>query len=106
MKVVLDENLPHELRHELPGHDVFTVHYCGWSGTKNGKLLALAAQENFDVFLTMDSGVQYQQNLASLPLAIVILSAPSNDIDDLRPLIPTPLNALGQVRPCSVVRVP
>ena len=79
MKVLLDENLPHELRQLIPGHDVFTVQYLGWSGMKNGALLLQAATENFDVIVTMDSGVQYQQNTVKLPLAIIFLSAASND---------------------------
>lgn len=67
MKVLLDENLPHELRRELSGHEVFTVQYMGWSGVKNGLLLGRAAKAGFDVMVTMDSGVPYQQNLALLP---------------------------------------
>jgi hypothetical protein len=60
MKVLLDENLPHALRRELPGHEVFTVQYLGWSGVKNGALLLQAAASGFDVMVTMDSGVPYQ----------------------------------------------
>jgi hypothetical protein len=77
MKVLLDENLPRALRHELVGHDVFTVSYMGWSSTKNGALLARAAQHGFQVFVTMDNGVAYQQNPATLQLSVVILSAAS-----------------------------
>lgn len=106
MKILLDENLPHELRHQLAGHDVFTVAYMGWSGTRNGALLALAAQAGFDAFVTMDSGVAYQQNLASLPLSVVILSASSNDINDLLPLIPALLQTLTSLLPRTIVRVP
>lgn len=48
MKLLLDENLPHELRHHLPGHNVFTTAYMAWGGLKNGALLALAARQGFD----------------------------------------------------------
>lgn len=106
MKLLLDENLPHELRHHLVGHDVFTVSYLGWSGTKNGALLARAAQDGFDVFVTMDNGVAYQQNPASLPLSVVILSAGSNDISDLLPLIPALLQCLSTLSPRTLGRVP
>jgi hypothetical protein len=62
MKVLLDECVPRKLRRELPEHEVLTVMEQGWSGIKNGKLLALAAPE-FDVFLTIDQNLKYQQNL-------------------------------------------
>lgn len=106
MKLLLDENLPHELRHHLVGHDVFTVSYLGWSGTKNGALLRLAADAGFEAMLTMDNGVAYQQNVATLPISVVILSASSNDIDDLAPLVPALLAALGRLKPLSFARVP
>lgn len=105
MKVLLDENLPHDLRHELTGHDVFTVRYQGWNGMKNGALLATAAAAGFDVMITMDTGVNFQQNLATLPLSVVILQAPSNDIDDLRPLVPNLLATLPKMTPKSVTRI-
>ncbi len=105
MKLLLDENLPHALRRELTGHDVFTVQYMGWSGMKNGQLLAVAADHGFDAVLTLDSGVQYQQNLHVLPLAVVILRAPSNDIDDLRRLVPNLLSLLQRLHPTSLALV-
>jgi hypothetical protein len=106
MKVLLDENLPHALRHHLVGHDVFTVTYQGWSGTKNGELLLLAANAAFEVMLTMDNGVAYQQNVRTLPLSIVILSAASNDLDDLLSLVPAILARLSSLAPKSIARVP
>jgi predicted nuclease of predicted toxin-antitoxin system len=105
MKVLLDENLPHALRGELPGHDVFTVKYLGWSGTKNGVLLAQAVKSGFNVIVTMDSGVAYQQNVAALSLAVIVLVADSNDIDDLRPLVPRLLRSLKKLKPGTVVRI-
>ena len=105
MKVLLDENLPHELRHELVGHEVVTVHYAGWRGLKNGALLAQAAASGFDVMVTMDNGVAFQQNLSRLPIAIVVLDAPSNDIDNLRPLVPNLLAALSTIAPKTLIRV-
>jgi hypothetical protein len=106
VKILLDENLPHALRGRLLGHDVFTVSYMGWAGTKNGALLQVAAGAAFDVMVTMDSGVSYQQNRQSLPIAVMILSAPSNDIDDIIPLIPTILERLNRLAPCSIARIP
>ena len=60
MKLLLDENLPHDLRGELAGHETYTVQYLGWSGIKNGELPARAAASGFGALLTMDSGVPYQ----------------------------------------------
>ena len=62
MKLLLDENLPHQVRLELPGHDVFTVAYMGWGGVENGELLRQAAAAGFDALLTNDRGLEYQQN--------------------------------------------
>ena len=103
MKVLIDENLPHELRRELQPHDVFTVQYQGWSGLKNGELLVRAAATGFDVMITMDSGVLYQQS--SLPLAVIVLKAASNDMDDLRPLIPSLLEALRTISGRNIVEI-
>jgi predicted nuclease of predicted toxin-antitoxin system len=106
MKLLLDENLPHQLRHELPGHNCFTVAYMGWAGLENGALLARAAADGFEAVLTKDTKLQYEQNLTDLPVAIIILRAASNDIDDLRPLIGPLLNALKSLAPKAITHVP
>ena len=105
MKVLLDENLPHGLRAALAGHDVFTVQYLGWSGMRNGVLLAQAATAGFDVMVTMDNGVAYQQNLATLPVAVVVLTAASNDMADLRPLVPRLLQAIDSIAPRTIITI-
>jgi hypothetical protein len=105
MKVLLDENLPHALRAQLPGHDVFTVQYLGWSGTKNGRLLTRAVNAGFDVMVTMDDGVAYQQNIATLRLSVIVLEAVSNDIDDLRPLLPRLRKTIKSAKPGTVQRI-
>jgi predicted nuclease of predicted toxin-antitoxin system len=94
VKLLLDENLPHQIRHELPGHECFTVAYMGWAGVENGELLARAAGAGFEALLTKDTKLQYEQNLTNLPIAVVILRAPSNDIDDVRRVIPALQRAL------------
>jgi predicted nuclease of predicted toxin-antitoxin system len=106
MKLLLDENLPHQLRHELPGHDCYTVAFMDWGGVENGELLRRAAAAGFDAFLTKDAGVQYEQNLTNLPLAVVILHAPSNDIDDIRPKLPALLQALTAIGTKEITHVP
>ncbi|OGQ55864.1 MAG: hypothetical protein A2W66_06710, partial [Deltaproteobacteria bacterium RIFCSPLOWO2_02_56_12] len=76
----------------------------GWSGIKNGPLLRRAAQE-FDVFLTVDQGVEYQQNPLGLDLAIVVMVAATNDIDDLRPLMPRVRETLSSASPGTIVKI-
>ena len=93
MRVLLDECVPRALRKELPGHDVKTISEAGWRGVKNGALLRLAAEE-FDVLLTVDRNLEYQQNFSGLKLAVVVMEAESNDIAVLRPLLPAVREAL------------
>ena|ERR1035438_4469293 len=85
MKVLLDECIPRKFKNSLAGHDCSTVPEVGLAGKKNGELLSLAEQNGFDVFLTLDKGLQYQQNLAHRNIAIIIIRAASNRISDLLP---------------------
>jgi hypothetical protein len=75
VKVLLDENLPHGLRASLRGHDVSTVAYLGWAGVKNGDLLLMAEKAGFDVLVTGDRNLAYQQNLKNRKIAIIELTA-------------------------------
>lgn len=105
MKLLLDENLPHQLRHEILGHSCSTVAFMGWGGVENGKLLALAAEEGFDALLTKDTNLQYEQNLEDLPIAVVILRAATNDIEDIRPLLPQLLTTLSDLPPRQITHI-
>lgn len=105
MKLLLDENLPHDLRHFLTGHDVFTVAYMGWKSIENGDLLLAASNAGFDVMLTLDSGVEYEQHLAALPVSVLIIKCKSSRIDDLRPLVREILSALTLLRPRTLAHV-
>lgn len=87
MRLLLDESVPRRFRLSLPNHKVRTVVDMGWAGVKNGKLLALAANE-FDAFLTVDKNLTYQQNLITLPIAVIVLDAVSNELPALLPLVP------------------
>ena len=87
MRLLLDECVPARLRQALPSHAVSTVGLQGWSGIKNGKLLALAAA-GFDAFVTVDKNLPYPQNTAALPIAVVVLDAKSNELSYLLPLMP------------------
>jgi predicted nuclease of predicted toxin-antitoxin system len=106
MKVLLDENLPHDLRHLLPGYDVVTVDFLGLKGLKNGLLLRSAAAQGIEVLITLDTSMPFMQNQRDLPLAIVIVRAISSKVEDLRPVVPAILKALEGIAPGSVVRVP
>ena len=82
----------------MTDHAVRTVVEAGWSGIKNGKLLALAAAE-FDAFITVDKNLPFQQNLEKLPIALVVLDAVSNELSVLVPLVPALLRALASLQP-------
>ena len=89
MRILLDECVDVHLRHELPGHEVETVSHAGWTGIKNGKLLLRAADSGrFDVFLTVDKNLPSQNQIETLPFAVVVFRSVSNDIVDMRPLLP------------------
>jgi predicted nuclease of predicted toxin-antitoxin system len=104
MRILLDESLPRRLRDEITGHSVKTVAEMGWSGIENGELLRLAAGQ-FDVLLTADQNVQFQQNLDALPLPVIVVAARTNRLEDLRPLIPDLLSRLGTPMGKSLVRI-
>ena len=104
MRVLLDECFPRALRAELPGHEVTTVAEAGWGGLTNGVLLQRAATR-FDVLLTVDRNLEYQQKYSGLTIAVIVVDAPSNDVEVLRPLMPKVLEALPKARPGVVTHV-
>lgn len=104
MRLLLDESIPRRLRAALPDHSVKTVVEMGWSGVKNGKLLALAS-EHFDAFLTVDQNLTYQQNLTRLPLSVVVLATYSNELSALLPLVPKLEETLKTLQTYSYVLI-
>lgn len=104
MKVLIDENLPRKLAGHLGGHACRTVVQCGWSGKKNGELLALA-DPLFDLLLTLDKNLPYQQSLNTKRIAVLIVRVPSNRMQDLLPVVPECLAALANIKPRQVVRI-
>jgi predicted nuclease of predicted toxin-antitoxin system len=104
MRVLLDESLPRELAEEISGHQVTTVQEVGWSGLKNGELLARSAGR-FDAFVTADQNLRYQQNLSTLPVSVVVLAARSNRMQDLRVLVPELLRALASLHERTLVQI-
>ena len=104
MRILLDECLPKRLKRDLVGHQARTVPEMGWVRKKNGELLALA-EAGFDVFLTVDRNLAFQQDIARFKVAVVVLVAKGNWYPDLRPLVPDSLAVLVGVAPGQLVRV-
>lgn len=105
MRILLDECVHVGIRRAFPEHFVSTVPQAGWSGIKNGKLLGLIAG-SFDVFITVDQNIRYQQNLTGLPFAIVIVSVPDNTLASYLPLFDTILRAVEASCPGQITLVP
>jgi hypothetical protein len=105
VRVLLDEQLPRQLARELLGHVVRTVQQQGWAGLGNGELLRRAAAAGFEVFVTGDRNLEFQQNLAQSLLAVIVLAAPSNALEDLLPLVSSIDEAIAETRPGEVRRI-
>ena len=105
MRILLDESLPRRLGFLLTGHHVRTVVQLGYSGLSNGKLLAAAAGD-FDVLITGDQNMEYQQNRLDLPLGVIVLIAPSNKLESFLPLVPELLLTLECFVPNRFVVLP
>jgi hypothetical protein len=82
-----------------------TVQQQGWAGLGNGALLIRAAASGFEVFITADQNIWFQQNLTALPLVLAVLVAPSTALEDLVPLIPSLLQAIRNARPGEVCKI-
>jgi uncharacterized protein DUF5615 len=104
MRVLLDECLPRRLKAELSEHEVRTAQEEGWAGLKNGELLRVATGR-FDVLLTVDRSIAFQQNLRGLTIGVLAMRVASNRLVDIRPLMPQVRQALLKVRAGQVVRV-
>jgi len=105
MRLLLDECVPKGLRQHLPGHDVRTVRQMGWSGKRNGELLNLMLTDGFEVFVTVDQNLKFQQNILASGMAVLVLVARSNRIVDLLPLLPSATHVLGFIKPGEVIEV-
>lgn len=82
-RILIDECIDERFRNSLPGHDCQTARYAGLAGLTNGELLAAEETANFDIFLTVDQGIEYQQNLTGRNIAIIIFRTKSNRLKDL-----------------------
>lgn len=104
MKVLLDECIPKRLKRELSGYDLLTVPEAGWAGQKNGKLLALAEQA-FDVFITIDQNLQYQQKLSDRKIAVILISPQNSKFDTLRRFVPKIKLALEEIEEKQFIQI-
>jgi len=105
MKVLLDECIPRKFKGCFAGQECSTVPEAGLAGKKNGELLALAEDQGFEVFLTLDKGIQYQQNLAERSIAIVIVRARSNRMIDLLPHADACLAEIRSIQPGQIILI-
>jgi hypothetical protein len=103
MRVMLDECVPVRLKRWLSGHAVETVTGIGWSGIKNGRLLRLLVDNGYEVLVTADKNLEYQQHLPGLPLAILIL--PTNHWKSLQPQQARVVHSVSALQPGSVTRL-
>ena len=103
-RILLDECLPRDLKKSLAGHEAKTVPEAGWASKENGELLSLAAAD-FDVFVTVDRNLTFQQNLTDLKIAVIVLVARGNRLIDLERLVPGLLNAVNTIERGQVVKV-
>ena len=106
MKLLFDECVPRKVKFLFAdgGHECETVRDAGFSGKENGALLALA-EGHFDVLVTIDRNIRYQQNMTGRNIAILIIRPASNDLDDIRPHVPNALVALQSLKPGQVLEV-
>lgn len=104
MRILIDECLPRKLKRELTGHEVYTVPEMGWASKKNGALLALMVGA-FDVFLTIDGNLKYQQDLTDVDVAFVVLKARNNRLATLLPLMQEVRNQLEAIQPGQIIEI-
>ena len=104
MKVLLDECVDWRLLRDIHGHEVRTARQMGWATMHNGELLAMAAGA-FDVFVTVDRNLSFQQRLPAFSIAVIVLRARTNRLSDLRPLVPALLACIPTVQRGTVTQI-
>ena len=104
MNILLDECVDRRLARDLIGHSVTTVPRRGWAGIKNGDLLALAEKE-FDAFVTVVRKLSMQQDLTKFKIAVLLIRARTNRLEDMRPLVSELLETLGRANAGALTTV-
>jgi predicted nuclease of predicted toxin-antitoxin system len=105
VKLLLDAMMPEEIGPLLTGHEVVHVAELGWRHLNNGALLSSAEASGFDVLITKDANMPYQQNLTGKNIALLVVRPRTQDLDDLLALAPSILKILPDLTPGSVIRV-
>lgn len=106
MKILLDESLPRKLRYDFTSeHEIWSVRDKGWLGKKNGELLRLMAEEKFEIFVTVDRNLPYQQNPQRLPVTIFVLCAFNNRRETLKMLIPKIFDRVAQSITTGIIEI-
>ena len=105
MRILVDQCLPRHLATELTGHEATTVRAQRWLGLRNGVLLRAAFDAGFEVFITNDSSIEFQQNVKRIGIGVIAIVGFRNRIQDLRPLIPRILEELKMIKPGQVVTI-
>jgi predicted nuclease of predicted toxin-antitoxin system len=105
MRILIDECLNWRLSRALTGHYAVSAQKMGWAGIKNGKLLALAVEHGFDVFLTGDRNLTFQQRTHDFAIAVIVLEAEGTQLHQTLPLMAKVLTALESIKIRQVVRV-
>ena len=104
MRILLDECVNPRVRAAFQGHEVKTVIEMGWGGITNGKLLALA-QEEFEVFVTLDQNIEHQLNMRKIGLGLLVVKVPDNKIKFYEPIFPQMLEAAENLSAGQILRV-
>lgn len=105
MRILIDECIDERLRNALLGHDCQTARYAGLAGLDNGDFLAAPEKAGFELFLTVDQGIEYQQNLTTRKLAIFVSRGKSSRLKDLLPLVPLFLARMKSLEPGKVISI-
>lgn len=98
MKILLDENISYSLSKEFPWHECYSVAHMGWRGIGNGKLLALAQGEGFDVLISLDDDMRTEQDLVGMQISVLILRPVDQGLGPIRALAPAILTALTDIQ--------
>lgn len=105
MKILFDHCVAKPFRKYLPGHEIKTTREMRWEGLSNGALLAKAEEAGFDLLLTVDQNLRYQQNLSGRTIAVLVMVSNGITVDDLRSLVPALENILLTIKPGQVYEV-